>query len=332
MAENKGILICGEVVDGKLAAITAELLGAGKKLSAELEQPLGALLIGKDIEEVAQETIGLGADRAYTIDGPAFLDSLPDLYVALIAAACEKLQPSVVILGQTDMGRDVAPRLAAKLKTTAVLDCVGLEIDPETRALLQTRPVYGGNATAVWVTESQPQIATLRPRSVMAAESDTSRTGEIEPLPIVVEDSAIKGKLVETVKTEVEGIKLEDAKVIVAGGGGIGGPEGFEKLRELASLLGGTVGVTRVPCDEGWLPLTMEIGQTGRIVGPDLYIAVGISGAPQHMAGCSGSKCIVTINKDPDANLFKESNFGIVGDYKQVMPAFIEKCRELLSS
>jgi electron transfer flavoprotein alpha subunit len=332
MAENKGVLVCGEVVGSKVATITAELLNAGKKLKDELEQPLFALLIGKDIEEGAKETISLGADKAYTIEGPAFPDALPEIYVSLIAAACEKLSPSVIIMGQTDMGRDVAPRLAAKLKTTAVLDCVALEVDPDTKALLQTRPAYGGNATAVWVTESQPQVATLRPRSVTAAQPDISSKGEVESLPITVDDSAFKGKLVETVKAEAEGIKLEDAKVIVAGGGGVGDAEGFEPLKKLASLLGGTIGVTRVPCDEGWLPLTLEIGQTGRIVAPDLYIAVGISGAPQHMAGCSGSKCIVTINKDPDANIFKESNFGIVADYKQAIPAFIEKCKELRSS
>ncbi len=332
MAENKGVLVCGEVVGSKVAAITAELLNAGKKLKDELGQPLFALLIGKDIEEGAKEAIILGADKAYTIEGPAFPDALPEIYVSLVAAACEKLSPSVVIMGQTDMGRDVAPRLAAKLKTTAVLDCVALEVDPDTKVLLQTRPAYGGNATAVWVTESQPQIATLRPRSVAAAQPDTSRKGEVESLSIGIDDSAVKGKLAETVKAEAEGIKLEDAKVIVAGGGGIGGAEGFESLKELASLLGGTIGVTRVPCDEGWLPLTLEIGQTGRIVAPDLYIAVGISGAPQHMAGCSGSKCIVTINKDPDANIFKESNFGVVADYKQAIPAFIKKCKELRSS
>jgi electron transfer flavoprotein alpha subunit len=172
----------------------------------------------------------------------------------------------------------------------------------------------------------------MRPRATAPAEPDASRKGEIESLTVEVVDSSIKGKLVETVKEEVEGIKLEDAKVIVAGGGGIGGPEGFGMLQDLAKVLGGTVGVTRVPCDEGWMPMTLEIGQTGRIVGPDLYIAVGISGAVQHMAGCSGSKHIVAINKDPDAHIFKESDFGVVGDYRQAIPTLIEKCKALLAT
>jgi len=332
MAEYNGILICGEVVDGKIAAITRELLSVGRKLGNSLGQPLNALLIGKNIEEEAKEVIALGADKVYIIDGPTFANSHPDLYVAMITGACDQLLPSIVLLGQTDIGRDIAPRLAARLKTTAAMDCVDLVIDSESKLLLQTRPVYGGNALAVWTSEScQPQIITMRPRSVAPAEPDISRKGQIESFTVEVKDSSIKGKLVETVKEEVAGIKLEDAKVIVSGGGGIGGTEGFEMLQELAHVLGGTVGVTRVPCDEGWMPMTLEIGQTGRIVGPDLYIAVGISGAVQHMAGCSGSKYIVAINKDPDAHIFKEADFGVVGDYKQAIPALIEKCKALLA-
>ena len=184
---------------------------------------------------------------------------------------------------------------------------------------------------AVWVSEAcDPQIVTIRPRAIMPEEPNLSRKGEVKNLPVSVTDSMIRGRLLETVKQEVEGIKLEDAKVIVAGGGGIGGSEGFKMLEELARVLRGTVGVTRVPCDEGWKPLSLEIGQTGHIVTPNLYIAVGVSGAPQHMAGCLGSKCIVAVNRDPDAQIFREADFGVVDDYRQVLPPMIEKCKALL--
>jgi len=331
MATDQGVLICGEVTDGKISAVTKELLNMGKRLGNELNQPLSTLLIGKDIQEAAGEGIALGADCVYMAKGSPFAESHPDLYIALIMEACKQIAPAIVLFGHTEMGREMAPRLAVRLRTTATTDCTGLSIDPETKRLLQSKPVYGGNAIAVWVSESRdPQIVTLRPRAIAPAEPDASRKGEIKSLEMTVTESMIRGSLLETVKEEVKGIKLEDAKVIVAGGGGVGSAEGFTLLEELAKVLRGTIGVTRVPCDEGWRPLSLEIGQTGHIVTPGLYIAVGISGAPQHMAGCSGSKCIVAINRDPDAQIFREGDFGVVGDYRQVLPSLIEKCKALL--
>jgi len=330
MAEYQGVLVCGEIADGNITSTTRELLKKGRKLSDDLKQPLSILLIGENLLEKAQEVISLGADRVYLASGSNFSDSHPDLYAAIINGACKELAPSIVILGQTDMGRDVAPRLAAKLGTTVVMDCIELAIDNETKQLLQTKPVYGGNAMATWVSESrEPQVVTIRPRSGMPAELDPSRKGEIITLNISVDSSMIRGRLLETKREETKGINLEDAKIIIAGGGGIGGKDGFKLLEDLANVLGGAVGVTRVPCDEKWMPISMEIGQTGRIVSPNLYIAIGISGAPQHMAGCSGSKCIVAINRDADAHLFKEADFGVVGDYKQVLSPLIEKCKAL---
>jgi len=331
MTASQGIVICGEVVDGKLTTVTRELLTLGKKLHNDLEQPLVAVLVGKGIQNAAEEAVRLGADTVYVADGPPFSETHPDLYVAVLVEAIKQMKPSVVVLGHTEMGREVGPRAAARLETAVTMDCTALSIDPETKRLLQFKPVYGGNAVAVCVSEScDPQIVTLRPRSIMAEEADASKTGEVRTLNVTVTDSMIKGRLLETVKQDVEGIKLEDAKVIVAGGGGIGGSEGFRMLEELARVLRGTVGVTRVPCDEGWKPLSLEIGQTGHIVTPDLYIAVGVSGAPQHMAGCLGSKRIVAINRDPDAQIFREADFGVVGDYRQVLPTLIAKCKTLL--
>jgi electron transfer flavoprotein alpha subunit len=228
------------------------------------------------------------------------------------------------------MGRDVAPRLAALLGACVCLDCIGLSIEEGTRNLLQTKPVFGGNAHAVWSSENLCQrVVTLRRGAAEPAERQTSRQGEVIPIRTAFDGSDIKVRLVDWVEEKVQGIKLEEARVIVAGGGGIGGREGFTRLEELARILNGTVGISRVPKDEGWMPGHLEIGQTGRVVRPDLYFAVGISGAPQHMAGCAGAKCIVAINKDPEAHIFQEADLGIVGDYRDVLPKLTEKFKEL---
>ena len=331
MTTHQGVLVCDEVIDGRIPLITRELLSIGRRLANDLNQPLNTLLIGQNVHEAAEEVIKLGADKVYVCNGSAFTESHPEVYVTISAEVCKQVTPSIVLFGHTEMGRDVSPRLATRLKTTVTMDCIQLSIDSETKRMLQSKPVYGGNAIAIWVSESHdPQIATLRPRAVMAAEPDASREGEIMTVTISVNDSMIKGRLLETSKEDIKGLKLEDAKVVVSGGGGIGGTDGFPILEELAAVLRGTVGVSRVPCDEGWKPLSFEIGQTGHIVTPDLYIAVGISGAPQHMAGCSGSKYIVAINRDPEAQIFKEADFGVVGDYRQVLPSLIEECKTLL--
>jgi electron transfer flavoprotein alpha subunit len=219
----------------------------------------------------------------------------------------------------------MAPRLGARLGGNICLDCIDLAIDRDTKSLLCSKPVYGGNAMAVWASAApQPHVVTMRPRIVEPAEPDTSRKGEIVHLDVDIHAST-NTQLIKTVKEEIKGVKLEEAKVIVAGGGGIAGKEGFKILEELAHLLGGTVGISRVPRDQGWMPDNLEIGQTGHIVAPNLYIVVGISGAPQHMAGCSSSKCIIAINKDPEAHIFKEADIGIVGDYRDVLPELIKK-------
>ena len=330
MATLSEVLVCGETADGAISSVTRELLGIGRKLSDELGQPLSILLIGEGLQDLAREAVTLGADKVYTAGGAPFADSHPDLYVSIIAGVCRQTAPSAVLLGQTDMGREIAPRLAARLDAGVITDCTELSIDPESKNLLAVKPVYGGNALAAWSAGfDRIQVITVRPRAAMPTEPDSARTGEVTNLDITVEDAAVKGRLVETVKEDSKGIKLEDAKIIVCGGGGIGGNEGFALLEELASVIGGTVAVTRIPCDEGWMPLSLEVGQTGRIVCPDLYVAVGVSGAPQHMAGCSGSKRIVAINRDAEAHIFDEADFGVVGDFKQVLPALIEKCRTL---
>jgi electron transfer flavoprotein alpha subunit len=331
MADNKGVMILGEVTEGNLSSISTELLGCGRKLADELGQELSALLIGSAVSGCAQEAIAYGADRVYVVEDPLLEDYQADSYVAAAEKAAKESNPTILLLGQTEIGSDIAARLAFRLETAAVLDCIALEIDPDSKRLLQTKPVYGGNAQAIYVTDTDPQIATVRAKSMTPLAKDDSRQGEVVNIDAGLDASAIRTKVLEKVKEEIEGVKLEDAAVIVTGGRGIGGEEGFKQLEELARMMKGAVGASRPACDNGWMPEKAQVGLTGKIVTPDLYIAVGVSGASQHMAGCSGSKTIVAINKDGEANIFRMAHYGVVGDWKKILPAFKEKVKELIS-
>ncbi|MFC1933016.1 electron transfer flavoprotein subunit alpha/FixB family protein [Chloroflexota bacterium] len=331
MSEYKGVMVHGEAIEGKLSAMAAELLGCGRKLADDLGQEVSAVLIGSDISSLAQEAIAFGADKVYVVDDPLLEDYQTDSYVSVMEKVVKQAMPQIILLGQTSIGRDLAPRLAFRLETAATLDCVALDIDPDSKRLLQTKPVYGGNAQAILTSKSDPQIATVRAKVMSPLERDTSRKGEVITIEAGLDPSAIRTKVLEKVKEEVEGIKLEDAPVVIGGGRGIGSVEGFEQLKELARLLKGAVGSSRPACDNGWVTDTSQVGLTGKIVTPDFYLAVGISGSSQHMAGCSSSKCIVAINKDPEANIFKVAHYGVVGDWKKVFPAFAEKVKELVA-
>lgn len=326
----KGILICGEQKDEKITSISKELITTGKRLSRVLDQPLDFLLIGENVENAADEAASLAANRVLTVQGSMYSDFHPERLVAILANVCKRINPMIILFGQTDVGRDVAPRLAAKLGANVCMDCVELAFDETSKVIIQTKPVYGGNALAQWAASVHPpHVVTMRPRSEKQAEPDPSNKGKIESIPVEFDEAQIRSHLMETTYQEDKGVKLEEAKIIVAGGGGIGGSEGFGLIQELTNVLNAAVGITRVPSDENWMPKSLEIGQTGHMVSPSLYIAVGISGAPQHMAGCSISKLIVAINKDPQAPIFDMADFGIVGDYREVLPALIEKLKAL---
>jgi electron transfer flavoprotein alpha subunit len=332
MTENKGILIIGELLEGKLAAITGEILGIGRKLANDLGQELSAVLIGSGVANFANEVIALGADKVYVIDNPLFKDYLTDSYVGALEKLTKDVKPEVLLLGQTTMGRDLAPRLAFRLGTGVTLDCVALAIDPTTKLLQKTKPVYGGNALAVYASEGRPQMATIRVKTMESLAKDASRKGQVIPFDPAVDTAKIRAKVVNRVKEEVTGVKLEDAPVVICGGRGLGGPDPFNtQLAELAKMLNGAVGGTRPPCDSGWLPSSRQIGLTGKMVSPTLYIGIALSGSSQHQAGMAGSKNIIAINKDPEANIFGIAHYGVVGDYKKVLPAFIAKCKELLA-
>ena len=332
MADYKGIAVFCEVKEGKLAPISTEGLGIGKKLAEDSGQELFAIVVGGGVADAAKEAIAYGADKAYVVDDDILKVYQTDSYVAVIEKVINQVMPQVLIIGQNDIGRDLAPSLAFRLDTTATLDCVDLAIDNGSKRLLQTKPVYGGNAYAVYTSNTDPQIVTIRIKAMTPLAPDASRQGEIVNIDAGIDGSVIRTKVVDTVVEEVAGIKIEDAEVVVAGGRGIGSAEAFAQLEELAKLLKGAVGASRPPCDNGWMPDTVQVGLTGKIIAPELYIAVAISGSSQHLSGCSGSKNIIAINKDPEANIFRQARYGVVGDWKKVLPAFTEKIKELLAS
>jgi electron transfer flavoprotein alpha subunit len=331
MSDNKGVMIVGECVECAPVAITYELLGVGRRLADSLGEPLSAVLLSDKVGDAAKDAIAFGADKVYVVESPLLKDYTTDAYVGAMEKLCHEAKPNILLMGQTAMGRDLAPRLAFSLGAGATLDCLDLKIDPQTKLMVQTKPVYGGNALAEVVCEKyRPQMATVRPKSMEPLPRNDSRKGEIVHFDAKLDASKMRVKFLERVKEKVEGVKLEDASVIVCGGRGMGGPDNFAPLRELANLLGAAVGATRPPCDNGWVPATLQIGLTGKIVSPNLYIAVAVSGASQHLSGCSGAKNIVAINKDGEANIFKVARYGVVGDFKKILPPFTNKVKELL--
>jgi electron transfer flavoprotein alpha subunit len=257
----------------------------------------------------------------------------PELARSVAEQAVRQVNPSVVLLGQTVNGRDLAPRLAFRLGTGLVTDCTDLNIDPDNRGLVMVKPVYGGSAMAEYsIGEARPQIATVRPRVFPAAEPESGRTAQVETLSVDLGSVTERVKIGDTIQAEATaGPRLKDAKIVVSGGRGMGGAEHWHNIDDLAEILGAAVGASRAVTDAGWVAPALQVGLTGQTIAPDLYITVGISGAVQHIAGCSGSRNIVAINKDPDANIFKVARYGVVGDYKAVLPAFTKRVRELRS-
>jgi electron transfer flavoprotein alpha subunit len=315
-----GILVIAEAVDGALTPISGELIGAAKKLSGEGAGNVTALVAGN--EGLAQQLIAAGADNAIAATNGALASGTAEAYVPAVQAALEQSGADVVLLGQTSLGRDLGPALAFKLGTAVAMDCVDLKV--EGGKIHATRSAYGGNARAEVGFRNSPAIATVKAKSFDAPTSAGS--GSVSTID-VAGDSRVK--VTGTSKAESTGIRLEDAPVVVSGGRGLGDPSAFAQLEELAKLLKGATGASRAACDLGWYPPSQQVGLTGKTVSPGLYIAVAISGASQHMAGMAGSKNIVAINKDADANMVKVSKFAIIEDYKKIIPALIEEIKKL---
>ena len=329
MAEQQTILVVGEIQDGKLSATTAELLAAGRGLAPQAETNLAVALWGGDLGDTAQQAIQAGADRVYTVADGLLSTPQIDLVLAAMTAVCQTVSPDIVLLGRTDLGRELAPRLACRLGVSLLQDCMQVELDTDTGRLTATRPVYGGSVLARVRCTGTPQVAAIRPKAYEALEPNAARQGEITPVAVSLDASMAKVTILRQELDESSGVKLEDANIVVAGGRGLGGPEPFAELEELAGMLGAGIGASRAAVDAGWVPPTWQIGLTGRTITPDLYITVGISGASQHMAGCSNAKVIVAINKDTEANIFREARYGVAGDWTAVLPAFMQAIREM---
>ena len=331
MADEHDVLIAGEIEDGQLALTTKELLAHGRKLADNLGEEVAVALLGDDIGNTSQEALAFGAGKVYAVTDPLLKDTTTDAYLAALEKVCAEYHPRILLLGKTDIGRDVGPRLAFRLDTVVAQDCLEVRIDPAEKRLTADRPVYGGNCIATVACSGTPMMAIVRAKTAEPLERDDSRQGEVVAVAAGLDASMIRTQVVERVEEAAEGPRLENAPIVVAGGRGLGGPEPFSaELQELADVIGAPVGASRAVVDAGWVPYSYQIGLTGKTITPDLYITVGISGASQHMAGCSGAKVIVAINKDAEANIFKEARYGVAGDWKKVLPAFTQQLKELL--
>lgn len=312
-----GVWVWIEHRDKEIKSVSNEMLGVGRSVADEFGQPLSALVFGSDVAPIAQSAIELGADAVIGCDDPSLADVRVEAFGPLVAALGQERQPSVIIAAATIPGRDLAAWVAASLDAGLVADGIALKI--EDGRLKVTRPVYAGKLLADVHATSDIQIVTLRGRAFPPVEP-ASRSGDIEWVQPVVAEDEVATKVVGFASSEGT-VSLTDANIIVSGGRGVGGPEGFEPLQALADSLGAALGASRAAVDAGWIPYDHQVGQTGKTVSPDLYFAIGISGAIQHQAGMRTSRIIVAVNKDADAPIFKLASLGIVGDLFKVVPA-----------
>jgi len=328
LSDFKGVLVYAEHREGAVHPVAYELLGKGKELADQLGEGLYAVVIGSGLEGAAEELAIRGADKVFVFDDPALEGFRDDPYSALLDQLVREEKPSIFLIGATAIGRSLGPKAAACLETGLTADCTGLDIDPETRLLLQTRPAYGGNIMATIIcTETRPQMATVRYKVMIEAEVDPSRKGEIVKKPVDMTKIPDRIKILDF-QPAPEQVSIVDADIVVSGGKGLGEPKGFEVIEDLARALGGAVGASRPTVDEGWMEYRHQVGLSGRTVRPKLYMACGISGAVQHLAGMKTSDVIISINKDPDAPILGISTLGAVGDLYEVIPRLIEKIKE----
>ncbi len=329
MAESREVLVIGEVQQGRLSPTTAEALAAGHAVAQKANMQLVLGLVGSGLTAAAQEAIQAGAERVYTVDHALLATAQLDLSLAALHGLCRTVAPAIILLERTAFGREAAPRLAARLGVGLLQDCLQIDFDTASGALTATRPVYGGSVLARVRCTGTPQMAALRPKAYSPLPADPARQAEVVAVPVALDASMARVTMLRQERDESPGVKMEEARVVVAGGRGLGGPEPFRELQELAGMLGAAVGASRAAVDAGWVPGSYQVGLTGKTITPELYITVGISGASQHMAGCSGARVIVAINKDAEANIFREARYGVVGDWQIVLPAFMEAIRQM---
>jgi len=328
----KGVWVIAEQKKGVIQSVTYELLGKGQELAEKLDVELSAVLLGSDMESKCDELIHRGAKKVYLVDEPELAQYQNEPYANIISELINEYKPEAVLCGATSIGRSLVSRVAVKIDAGLTADCTGLDIDEERRLLLQTRPAFGGNIMATIICPNhRPQMSTVRHKVMKEAEVDPSRTGEVIKKSFDKKMLTSKTKVVKVVEEEGQSVNLTEADIIVSGGRGLGKPENFSLLHELADTMGGAVGASRAAVDADWIAYSHQVGQTGKTVCPKIYISCGISGQIQHLAGMSSADIIIAINKDPDAPIFNVANYGIVGDVFEVIPALTKKLKEILS-
>ena len=325
---SKNVYVFTEQRDGEIQKVGIELIGKARELADALSQEVVAVLLGSGIKDKAETLIKHGADKVIVVDDPMLAEYVTEPYTKAIYEVIKSEEPEIMLYGASSIGRDLAPRVSARVHTGLTADCTGLEIDEETKLLRMTRPAFGGNIMAtILCADFRPQMATVRPGVMKALAEDAARTGEIVEFPVTFTDADMNVKIREVVKAEHKTVDITEAKKLVSGGRGIG-CDGFEMLQGLAEALDGEVASSRACVDAGWIGKEKQVGQTGKTVRPELYVACGISGAIQHVAGMEGSEYIVAINKDETAPIFEVADLGIVGDAKAIVPKLAEAIKK----
>lgn len=321
--KSADILVVAETANGKGIPLVSELLGLGRRLALETGSTVSAVMLGDPASELPSLLITQGADRVFVLPNTGATEYYQsDFWLSRMGDVLAQTSPGVILVGHTALGADLAPRLAFRLKVAIATGCERVTMNGN--KLLVTRPCFGNKAREVLALASRPSIVTIKAKTHEPLDPEPGRRGEVVTLTVRGDQSTGLSKVIaRKQESAAEGVRLENASIIVAGGRGLGGPEGFKILEKLASALGGAVGASRVACDLGWCPHSWQIGLTGKTVTPDLYVAVGISGASHHMAGCGNAKAILAINADPEAAIFKEARFGVVGDYKEIVPVLM---------
>ena len=326
--KNNGVLVVVEVAESQPVDLGLEMLGLARQLIDSLGGVVTAVAFGAGLENLGDILIAHGADQVLVNDNTRFADFHAEAWLPDLSKIISEVAPDIVLIGHSEPGTDLAPRLAFRLDVDVATGCESIEIingQPH-----MTRSCFGGLAREVVTFSKTPALATIRSKSQQAIEPMMERVGEVQQVSSILDESSIRTRVVSREREEaVGGVKMENAKVVIGGGVGLGGPEGFKTLNEIAELVDGAVGASRAACDLDWCPRSYQIGLSGRTVAPELYLAVGISGASHHMAGCGNSKTIVSINSDPKAEIFKSSRFGIVGNSQEIIPALAEEIRKL---
>lgn len=332
IADYKGVWVFAEQREGKLQKVSLELLGEGRRQADKLGVKLTALLLGSNIEGLADTLAKHGADEVLVVDDKNLEHYTTDAYTKVICDLANERKPGILFVGATFIGRDLGPRIAARLNTGLTADCTSIDVNVEDGGLLATRPAFGGNLMAtIACPNHRPQMATVRPGVFAKVDSDGANC-KIEKVNVNLTADDVRTKVIETIKTAKDVIDISEAKVIVAGGRGVGSKENFAMLQELADVLGGAVAGSRAAVEKGWIDNAYQVGQTGKTVKPSIYIACGISGAIQHVAGMQDSDMIIAVNKDETAPIMKVADFAIVGDLKKVLPELIAQAKEIVTA